>query len=487
MTEKRYRLAFAGFLSFFVLSRCWLQLGLTPYFEVDTYKYLGGADALWGGDPLPPVFTTLPVTGGALHAVPGYAWLIELVWSLNRAITLRGLAIFNSMVSLGGIWLAASLARRWIGRGAAVAVLGALVLSPSIAWLEHTVMPDALAVPLMLLTAWLSASFPPENARWVRSAAVGALCGVVMSLGVVLRTSSQAFLPIPVALAFHLRRGWRALGLWLVMYAVGLVLPTLPWVLENHQIHGVYRLTASTGRQAYFSALYSNTVNRRVRARELRVRVKRNVLGSFHLSDLTFQRLLERDLSFPEADAEMGRMTLEAYRSAGPTKVIQGRFKIFAGLFTRLHPTMHPLRSHRDKYLENPMYAEGWRSWAESRFAHPLSPELRAAMEREQRDSPLARGITRPWIQGFTLEGLLLLGLYLLSLPVLLLLGGRAWPPFWTFAAGPLLFLGAYTIFGAPLYRYQAALHPLMLASVVVAAFVAGAAIRARRAARGAG
>lgn len=44
-------------------------------FDADTYRYLGGADALSQGSGLPPLFESLPVTGGALHAVPGYVWL----------------------------------------------------------------------------------------------------------------------------------------------------------------------------------------------------------------------------------------------------------------------------------------------------------------------------------------------------------------------------------------------------------------------------
>src|SRR6185369_3896345 len=141
-------IATAVILGIFIATRAALHFGVTPFVDGDSYKYLGGADALWAGNELPPLFRDLATTGGGLHAVPGYAWFIEAIWTICRRVTLPEILIAQSMVSLAGMLAAADVARRCAGRGAALALLAILVTAPTIAWLEHLVMPDLLAVPL---------------------------------------------------------------------------------------------------------------------------------------------------------------------------------------------------------------------------------------------------------------------------------------------------------------------------------------------------
>ncbi len=472
MENRCYRAAWVIALLLFLGTRTLLHTGLTPYFDSDTYKYIGGADALWHGQPLPPLFNNLEVTGGALHAVPGYTWFITLIWTIYGGITLIGVNVVQSVVAFIGFGAAADLARRFAGRWSGLALFSALTVAPSHAWLEHTVMPDALATPLLLVTIWLAIVVPPDRRR-PGTTLVGALAaGVTMGLQILLRTASQVYIPIPIALALLSRSGTRPLALWSAAYLVAMMLPLAPWIAHNHDVHGVYRLTASTGRNMYFSALWTNTVDRAERARELGMHRAPTVLSSFTISDLTFQDLLRRGHSIPEADAAMKRMSLDAYLTKHPSELAKERLPLLYGLFVRFPGagvTLRPIRPNIDHYLANLAYKPSLRAWMEKRFKHKLSQDFITVMNSSKTSSPVAVRLISAWVAAFTFDGLALLLAYLICLTAMCFGRGFTWTMICAFGVAPLLFMAVFIIVGAPLYRYQVALHPFMMATVVLA------------------
>lgn len=483
--EHRWVLAaFGAALLLFVGMRIVLQFGLTPFLDQDTYKYLGGADALWAGRDLPPLFRDLDVTGGALHAVPAYAWFVEWIWAICGGTTLRSVLIVQSFFALIGYLAAADLVRRWVGRWPGVAVFAVLALAPPLGWLEHLVMPDVLAAPLFFSGAWLVVVAPLGSRFGWRSAVNGAICGLILGFAVLLRTASQFYLPILLAVAWSTRHRVTSFSGWALGFVAGAALAMMPWALQNQAHHGVYRVSASTGRNLYFSALWSNTVDRARRVRELGLKMAPTVPSSFEISDSTLRGLLHEGRSFAEADAEMGRMALAAYGAKPLRVVIAERYELLKSLFVPSSDagiSLVPLRRNADRLLSNTSDHAVLRRWAEQRFKYQFSKELVEEMERARRVPGVAGDLFRVWVWVFTVDGLPLLVAYLLSLPGLLLLPRLRGPVFWTLAAPPLGFLAVFLVVGAPLYRYQAALHPYMLATVVVGASVALRHSRLRR------
>ena len=476
------RAAFGGALVFFLATRALLHLGITPFFEGDSYKYLGGADALWAGRELPPLFRDLAVTGGALHAVPGYAWFLVGVWKICGRMTLPGVLIAQSLVALLGFLAAADLARRWIGPWTAVVVFTALAVSPTLAWLEHLLMPDQLAVPLFWLAVWLVVAAPFRSATGARAAANGAVSGLILAAVVLLRTASQIFAPLLFAVPFCTRSDWRSRASWIVGCGAAMLLGLTPWMLHNHRYHGAYRVSASTGRNIYFSALWSNTLDRERLAEQSGIPNGSSVSSSFAISDETLRRLLGQGLSFAEADTEMARLALEAYRAKPLSAIVAERYALMRGLFVESSSGpgswLKPLRPNVNWVLENQFYAAPWRTWVEGRLKYPFSTEAVAAQDRALRPRGVVQELYIWWTRLLTLDGVPLLCLYVATMPMLALLPQSRACAFWCFAAPPVAFLAVFAVVGAPLYRYQAGLHPFMLGTAALGASAAFATLR---------
>jgi hypothetical protein len=464
------RAIFVGAVLWFGSTRALLHFRLPPFFSFDTYKYLGGADAGWAGRPLPPVFESLPVTGGALHAVPGYSWLLESLWHLSGGIALRTPLVVHSVISLLAYLLLADLVRRWAGRWVALAVFCLLVASPSIASLDHTLMPDALAAPVLLIASWIAVRLGPGREAAPSIAAGGVSAGVLMGCGVLLRTSSQAFVPIPAILALLGKGSVQRKVAWIGLYAVAVAAPLLPRMQHNHEVHGAFRLATSTGRNAYFSALVSETADRAAVGRALGIPGPWYVNSSFEMSDRTFQGLLV-GRSIPEADAEMLGLTLRAWAQNDLVSLARQRGGLLVGLFTaRGGPGVTSLRgAGEDLMMENTDLTAKTQRRAERRFEHTFSPEVASALALSRPLDPAPALLFRLWCRWLALDGLPLLYLFLASVPALLLLGPARALAFWCFVAPVLGYLGVYLLVGAPLYRYQVGLHPFMLATIGIA------------------
>jgi hypothetical protein len=174
------------FAAVFALTRVVVHLSGSPYFDPDTYKYLAGADSLVAGKGLPRLFTDLPLNGAALHVVPGYSFLAYAIWKVG-GISLQSLAVVQSVVSFAGFLAFAHLIARWIGCKTAIAVFIALSVSPSIAWLEHSLMPDSIAAPLLMIALWAAAWGSPSSSSFARRTAAPLLAGLIIGFEILLR------------------------------------------------------------------------------------------------------------------------------------------------------------------------------------------------------------------------------------------------------------------------------------------------------------
>jgi len=459
-------------VALFVATRILLDRAAEPFFDPDSYKYLAGADALRAGTGLPAVFTTLAVTGGALQAVPGYAWFAWLVWLLTGGISLRALTIVQSAIALVGFFALAHLFARWMGLMAAAAVFTVLCLSPSVAWLEHSLLPDALAAPLYMIAAWLSFTVGPTGKNPSRGVAGAVGAGVVMAAEILLRTSSQVYAIFPPLIVLQARAGRSSTATWIGVYVLALALPLVPAAVHNHRAHGVYAVSKSTGRNLYFNAAWAGTIDRDREQEELGVSVAPGPRGAYALSEAALARALRENGSLPDADAALRARAVAAYARRGLVGTATDRLRVLAGLFAHdeaIAAKMMPLQPFREWYLGNSNARPDIRRRMEKRFQHQFSPEFEAAAEYRAPASDRARAIYSRAVDLFTLDGTSLLIIYALSIVTIYWRSLARWQILLVVAAPPAAFLVVYTFFGTPLYRYQAGLHPLMLATFVAA------------------
>jgi len=452
----------------FVASRIWLHEIVTPALDQDSYKYLGGADALLNGGPLPPLFNDLAVTGGGLHAVPGYAWFIEAVWRLVGRVAMSPILLSQSLVALVGSLAACNLVHRAVGPWTAIVLFSALTISPPIAWLEHMLMPDVFAPYLLFICVWLAVT----GARGGKSGLVASsfMGGTIAGAQILLRTASQVYLPIPLIVAALSWKRAPASIAWMIFYFSGIMLVVTPWILDNHRRHGVYKVSHSMGRNLYFSALWTNTLDRREEAKRLGLSGPPTVTRSVLIADLEFRAELASGKTIAQADDAMRDRAIEAYRRSPLTTLVVQRFKVVAALF-RPDPNMgnnlKPMRGNSAHHLNEYKWGIWLREWAEGRFGYRFSAALDEALENDVRHDPRALVFVRTWMDEFTLEGLPLLCTFLVATLVLMVL--RSWLILFAFAAPVAAFLSVFLIVGAPLWRYQAALHPFMLVVIVTA------------------
>lgn len=474
MTRKHW-IAATVLLAAFFASRLAMHLGLRPFLDVDSFKYLGGADALFAGQALPAIFRDLPVTGGGLHAVPGYPWFMDAVWRMTGGVSLHAVAAANSAVSLLGYLAAAHLAGRAAGATAGLVLLGLLVLSPPLAALEYTIMPDAVAAPLCLVTAWLALVAGPAL-RPVPSAAAALFAGALAAANILMRTASQVFFPFPIVLAAMWHRPARRMALWLALYGIAAAATLAPWMLRNLDVHGSYRLSASTGRNLYFSACWAGTIDRGDVARQLGVTQTPDRQACFKISDAAIARRLEKGESLAQADAVLAWRTLHAWWRTPLPKLIEQRGRTLWSLFDADLPEAEvnaPLRRDVERYLDNAMYQPGARRWAERRYKHEFSESLDEEFDAPG-DHPAGVRFFSAWARLLTFDGVPLFLLFLIATPCMLISSRERWPLWWSFAAPPLAYLCVYVAMGAALYRYQVSLHPFFWSTLVVAAFDGG-------------
>ncbi|TFH25135.1 MAG: hypothetical protein E4H03_01675 [Myxococcales bacterium] len=456
----------------FVATRVVLHLSGDPFFDPDSYKYLSGADSLLQGRGLPPLFTSVAVTGGALHVMPGYAWFIYPLWRITGGISLEAVVIAQSVISFLGFLALAHLFALWIGTGAAVFVFVVLCLSPSVAWLERMLMPDTMVAPLFMMAVWCAVLGAPARERPLRAAAGALGAGLLMSFEILMRTSSQVYTVFPPLLALQTRSDRGATVMWLLVYVLGLGVPLIPWMQHNQDVHGVFAIARSTGRNLYLSAAWGGTLDRARAQEELGLPVREGSRAAFAIADAAFGKAVEDTGSIAAADSELRARALDAYRSKDLSSLTAERLAIFSALFvpnSGVGVSLSPLRSQRDWYLANTTAGPEVRRRLEQRFDYAFSPQFVAAAERRGPRSESARRLYIGAIDYLTLDGLALLVLYAMSIVTIYWRSLSRWRILIAVAAPPAAFLVSYMFFGMPLYRYQTGLHPFMLAAVAAA------------------
>jgi len=462
----------------FVATRIAMYRTNPAILDADSYKYLAGADSLWSGSGWPPVFLKLHNGGGALHAVPGYSLFMLAIWKLAGAPVLSAMVIAQSLLSLIALLATLDLARRWHGLGAAVLVAALLVASPSLAWLDQLVMPEAAGAAVLAVAIWLAAVMPAATlAPGTLAAAVG--CGVLMSAGVLLRTSAQVFVPFPLLIAglrmlsLNGSRSLREIAGWTLAYAAAFAVPLVPWIAHNHAVHGRWVLSASTGRNLYFSGVWSNTIDRQAEMDTLRPGKDTDVESSYDLLDLRMQRFLDSGMDIVDADAAMQSLALAGYRSAGWKRYLDGRAQILAGLFEEesFGRENMTLSGHLDWYLTDGFGRDVMRNYLENRWNYRLSPALDAALKEGHISHAVGRAWVHWWVRRLLLDDRPLAIAFLAATLVLLLAPRKNALALAAWALPTFAYLFVYTIFGAPLYRYQATIHAPMLTVIALAAF----------------
>ena len=476
------RFLLATVLIAFAATRVALYTGVDPIFDADTYKYLGAADSLWNGLGWPPVFAKMHDGGGALHALPGYTWFILAIWGAVGRPTLSGVVL--AQAALSGLALLAILdfVRRRYSFAAAAAVGLLLAASPSLAWIDQLLMPEAAGGAVYALAICLAVRSVERATFDERAALLAAICGALMGFGVLLRATAQVFVPFPPLVALMGLRAKRPAAAWIGVYSVTFVLSLLPWMAHNHQLHGHWTLTASTGRNLYFSGVWSDTIDRRAALDGLGSVRDADVDSSYFILDEQFQKFLDSGLDIRQADAAMARLALQEYRKAGLARYIEGRAAILAGLFQEeaFGRGNMTLAGRLSWYLNNATAGDPMRFMMEERWNYRLSPAVVALMRegREQHAGP--HSWFRWWVDWLRFDDLSLALAFLAASAVLLASARRHATALLCWAAPVYAFLAMYTVLGAPLYRYQAALHGPMLVMIALALWQAWQKLRAR-------
>lgn len=472
-SNRLFWLLFGLGLLFFGISRWLLQTQLAPSFDPDTYKYLSGAYALWQDQPLPAIFTTKTNIDGILHFVPGYSWFIAALWTVLGQASLWAVISAQSVISLLGYSVFSWLMAHWFGRWLGLSAWLILLSAPALAWLEHTVMPEALTVPLLFISIVICWVLPPRNTTW--PVFLGAiLLGCIMAIEILLRTSSQAFIPVLPLLAYLLRQGHKPFILWLIGFAFGFGATLTPWMLHNYIEHQSFRVAASTGRNLYFSAVWSNTIDNEAYLAQHHLQGIAPIMVPYIITEHAFRQQLQTQPSIAKADAQMLSLALSAYQQHDLTTLLQHRWQIFQSLFdpaADTHNRLEALGPMTDYYLANLWASSEGQQWALHRFGAQLPDSFWQQLPPSQPDSAAAKGLVKQWIAVLLFDGMPLLRAYSIA-TLVLLFGLRGLPRQLvsvTLILPPLLFMAAYSLMGAPLYRYQIELHPFMLLTVILA------------------
>jgi hypothetical protein len=260
---------------------------------------------------------------------------------------------------------------------------------------------------------------------------------------------------------------------WTVLYALSALAPLVPWVAQNHERHGVYAVAASSGRNLYFNAVWAGTLDRAKELGSYGIDQPPVPRAAYALTDAALQRQIKAGLSLPKADKKLGEIAWKAYQSKPWQKVAVERLSIVDGLFVPStqagSESLTPLSQQPEWYLANRNSSSEVRRTLEQRFHYGFSDSYVKALSKRTAPDKNARWAFSQWIRLLSFDGRPLLVAFGLAALLIFVRSPLRFPVAWALIAPPLAFLAAFAFFGAPLYRYQAGLHPFMLATVVVA------------------
>lgn len=461
----------------FCVTRYHLQVGTTPFLLYDSYKYLGAADSLYAGSGWTPIYMSgksgnewVKTTGGVLHVVPGYPWFIDMLWSLFERITIPGVLLAQSGIALLAFAAYSIAIAKRLGRWWGLGTFWILVLSPTIAWIEHSVMPGSLANSCLLLALSLPLLVPPSS-NSATTCLSGLAAGLFAGSAALFRGSSQLFLPLPIVVLLLLRPPRNATLAWIGCFTASMLLILSPWIAHNQRIHGVARLTASTGRVMYWSAITSTTLDHRAEKKRLGVGsgpLKGGLPNT--MTSLAFQHALENGQTPAEADRTLGRIARHAYLEGMEGKVkllIFQRMKLVYSLFDLSDRGLTRSHLRTGKILASDLYKRRNRQVTDKNMGQKLSSELNVALDEMRVANKTGRHFVRSWIDLLSFEGLPLFYCFWAALAISLF-RPRDWCLTALTAGPPLLFLAAFfALVGESHFRYQFLLHPFMLGAII--------------------
>jgi hypothetical protein len=244
--------------------------------------------------------------------------------------------------------------------------------------------------------------------------------------------------------------------------------------MANHARHGVFAPAVSTGRNFYFNAVYSGTLD--IGAELKRYKMLNAPVApssAYALSDRALQSEIAGGLTLVQADRKLGEIAWQAYRNGDPKTLAKQRLAVAYHLFVTGGEagtqTLAPLRAWRDWYLANNNSSTQIREMLEQRFRYTFSADYTEAAARRTPPVEWARSLYIGWIERLTFDGRALLLAYLLASLVVLLRAELRRELLLTLIAPPAVFIVVFSFVQAPLYRYQVGLHPFMLATIVAA------------------
>jgi 4-amino-4-deoxy-L-arabinose transferase-like glycosyltransferase len=378
---------------------------------------------------------------------PGYPWLVafaivaggEDLRSLVFLQHVLGVVTAGLTFALGRLAFTPARVGRSVGlvAGLLIALNGGLILS------EHSVMTEALFVPLVVgtLTALVAA-------LRTGSLALFGLAGLLLGLATLTRPVAQILVPIIPLAALLVSRSWRPTLLRTGVALAGFALMMAPWVVRSaieQDSAGVGSLGQSLiGRTArhdrgaytyYDPALHAGEPAERVKARQILQQAANS--GSSGKSVHTRLRK-ELNLSPAEADRLMRTLAIEAilrqpgYYAAG---TVQRFVRMADGSVEQVRDFRNVANTARDRWEDEPS-------------AHLLQPPTPA----EQRAEPFASALVSLWQPGYVGPLLPLLAL----LGTVLALVRPAWRPAVALglASFALLFISAALVGNVSRYRY---------------------------------
>ena len=386
----------------------------------------------------------------SIRRTPLYPWFLSATIVLLGE-ELQAVALVQHALGIGTAGLAYALGRLTFGR---VAGLGAGLLTALDGTLlvsERYVMPEALLLPLLLLTL-IAATVAIRR----RSGPVFALTGLLLGLSVLCKPVSQALVAVIPLVILVSYGSWRGALRPIALLVGGLAVVLAPWMLRNWAVHGSLTTAGALGQTLVARTAKHDTGFRYYDPRladhygDGRETVARQIVQSGinqRLSDgVIYRRVQERlRLSDAEANAFMRDLALKVIW-AQPTYYLRGTlemtWELLVGEVERLRTDWKTqnARLSRDEW--------------EERVEHLLSKPSAVHQDEFPRAEAIV-GLYQPAALGSLLPLLALLGTSLAALaPALrpVLLPGLA----------AVALLGVSAALDGPVPRYRYPADPLI-------------------------
>ncbi len=228
---------------------------------------------------------------------PGYPFFLAMTGGGSAPVTEVPAAVTIAQSIAGGIGvlLAGLLAGRLAGATAALVAAALAAVYPPLVWIAAYALSEAIFWPIALALALLFDRAIARGEDGRRAAIVGALCGLVCGLGVLVRPALLLFLPI-AGLLLLARREWRVLA----ALALGAVVVLGPWTARNYRVHGRLMIVASDGGVTFWTGNHPLAIgegdmaaNQAIKRDDLRLRAEHPGLSEEAMEPIYYKEALD--------------------------------------------------------------------------------------------------------------------------------------------------------------------------------------------------